>query len=127
MQRRPDDVLVEIFEGDCLVVLLPKVPDERPEVVFGLRRLGKHVHRDLEDDGLPGGHRLSNVGIDCVVVPIKKKISAELCFSHFLQQLVDKIQLNKAFLFVSQQWKTVEQLNQNNKDYSQAFKAPAVL
>ena len=78
MQRRPDDVLVEIFEGDCLVVLLPEVPDERPEVVFGLRRLGKHVHRDLEDDGLPGGHRLSNVGIDCVVVPIKKKNSADV-------------------------------------------------
>ena len=46
---------------------------------------------------------------------------------NFLQPLVDKIQLYKAFLFVMQQWITIEQLNQNNKGYSQAFKAPAVL
>ncbi len=33
------------------------------------RRLCVNVHGDLEDDRLPGSHRLSNVRIDSVVIP----------------------------------------------------------
>ena len=65
--------------------------------------------------------------VDFVHFAAYKEMFGKKIQLNFLQQLVDKIELNKAFLFVSQQWKTVEQLNQNNKDYSQAFKAPAVL